>query len=550
MTEGQMPASPSASAGADKNGGLHHGKETVQHEYGQTASVVPVGESIFLPATELLQCFHAGTLSPVQVIEDCIARIEKGNEDLNAFVLTRFTAAREAADEATRRYRDGTARPLEGVPIAIKDLSDFEAGVRTTFGSRIFTEDFEFIPDAPSQHVHRLLEAGAISLGKTATPEFGHKGTTASPAWGDTSTPFRIGINAGGSSGGAAAATAAFMVAAAQGTDAGGSIRIPAAQTATVGLKLTHGQVPTNVAPLSVNPYLHTGPITRTVADAALLGDVLAQPWIGDPTGVPRQTRLSGALNRGAEGLRIAFSPDLDLYPADQDVMNLVREAAHTFRQAGAEVVETPVGLGGITIGPTPDQQRPLTQDDLSRMWRELMGVMYSGSVVDFFAENGIDMRRHADKMTPEFRELIDLGDSVSGRHIRNLEVVQAKIVHAFYRLWTEKEFDLLITPTLACSPHALPNAGDGSTLGPARIGGVPVERTIGWCMTVPFNYTGEPVVSVPAGFLDGLPVGMQIIGPRWADERVVAAAAAYERLRPWHDRYPRDMGLYSLRSS
>ncbi|MFI5985303.1 amidase [Streptomyces sp. NPDC051555] len=503
---------------------------------------VAVGESVFLPAAELLRRFRAGTLSPVDVVEDCIARIETTDQHVGAFVLTRFDHARRAASEAARRYADGTARPLEGLPIATKDLVSFEPGVRNTFGSRIFAEDIDFVPEAASRHVLTLLEAGVISLGKTATPEFGHKGITASPAWGDTSTPFRIGINAGGSSGGAAAATAGFMVAAAEGSDAGGSLRIPAAQTATVGLKLSYGQIPTDVGPVSINPYLHTGPIARTVEDAALLGDVMAQPWIGDPTSVPKQTRLTASLRRGVGGLRIAYSPDLDLYPTDQDVADLVRDAAGAFREAGAEVEEVSIGLDDIMIGPAPESLRPLTQGDLSGMWRELMAVMYVGSVVDNFAGHGIDLMRHSEKMTPEFRALLDLGDTVSGRRVRNIEAIQATIMQVFYRLWTEREYDLLITPTLACTPGALRNAGDGTTVGPSQIGGVPVEETIGWSMTVPFNYSGEPVASVPAGFLDGLPVGMQIVGPRWADERVIAAAAVFERLRPWYVRYPREL--------
>ncbi|MFR9675757.1 amidase [Streptomyces sp. TR02-1] len=508
---------------------------TSQHTNDQTTS-----EVAFLTAGEMLHRFRSGTLTPDQAVEACISRIEDANGTVNAFVRTEFEAAREAAKVAAQRYAEGTARRLEGLPIATKDLFDFERGVRNTFGSRIFTEDVAFIPPASSQHVNRLLDAGAISLGKTATPEFGHKGTCASPAYGDTSTPFRPGINSGGSSGGSCAAVASFMTAAAEGSDAGGSLRIPAAQTATVSLKLTYGQVPTDIPPVSVNPYLFTGPITRTVEDAALLADEMAQPFAADPTSRGTSTDLTAALRLGVKGKRIAFSPDLDLYPTDHSVVRTVRNAANAFQEAGAHVEQAKIGLNEVLVGINHDEGHLLTHGDLSSMWRELMSVLYAGAVVDYFASHGIDMMRHAEKMTPEFRDLIELSDTVSGRRVRNLESLQSRIMMALNKLFTDEGVDLLITPTLACAPSALPNAGDGSTLGPEEIRGEKVERTIGWCMTTPCNFSGHPVANVPAGFLDGLPVGMQIIGPRWGDDAVVAAAAAFEKLRPWYGSYPR----------
>lgn len=493
----------------------------------------PQGEDLcFLPATELHALMRRRSVSPVEVAQAHLDRIDRLNPDLNAFVtLIDPDQLLGQARAAERRFAKRDARPLEGLPLAVKDLFDFLAGVRNTFGSVPFKE-LGFVPPFSATYVQRLVDAGAIPVGKTNTPEFGHEGTTDNFAFGPTRNPFDLAYNAGGSSGGSAAAMAAFLAPISQGSDAGGSVRIPAAMSGIVGFKATFGRIPQDAPPLAHTPFLHPGPMTRTVADAALLMDVMGQPFSGDPLSLSERMDYSRAVGRSIRGARIAYSPNLDLFPVDPEVTRVTGEALNAFRDAGATVEEVSLGLDQLVV-----RGRPIRLSDLSDLWVQEQSVLYAHAVDLLKLYVGVDLLQHRDQLNPEFLGMIELGMGTSAQEYRYGDFLRSDVLHAVEAIFAK--YDFLVTPTL--SVVGVENTDDGNTLGPAEVEGVPVDRLIGWCLTYLYNFTGHPAISVPAGLAaNGLPVGLQIAGRRWADVAVLSAAHAFERARDWADTYPR----------
>src|SRR5437588_2528516 len=283
----------------------------------------------FMPATEMAARIRRRALSPVEAVEAFLTRIGTRNSAINAYVTVVADQARAAARAAERAVMSGAPLgPLHGLPIALKDLYDFKAGVRNTFGAKPLAD---YVPDSDATYVHRLEAAGAIVLGKTNTPEFGHKGVTDNLLVGPTSTPFAPGKNAGGSSGGSAAAVADGLAALAQGTDGGGSIRIPAAFCGVYGFKASWGRVAVATRPNAFGwhtPFVHSGPLARTVEDAALMLGVMAGPHPRDPYSLPDDgTAYQAATHRSIGGLRVAYSARFGDFPVDQQVHDVVRAA-------------------------------------------------------------------------------------------------------------------------------------------------------------------------------------------------------------------------------
>jgi Asp-tRNA(Asn)/Glu-tRNA(Gln) amidotransferase A subunit family amidase len=473
----------------------------------------------FLSATTMAGRIRERELSPVEVMEACLARIEERNGALNAFVTRLDDSARAAAQRAEQALTKGAdLGPLHGVPVAIKDLFDPVAGVRNTFGCRVFEG---FVPEESAVYVQRLQAAGAIVIGKTNTPEFGHKGVTDNLLFGPTSTPFDLSRNAGGSSGGSAAAVADFLVPLAQGSDAGGSIRIPAAHCGVVGFKPSVGRVAAAYRPDGFlhTPCLHAGPITRTVEDAALMAHVICGPHDADPASLPDDgIDWLAAPTRETAGLRVAFSPDLGGFPVEPAVARVVEQA-----------VEALSGAGLITERITLDLGAP--HDRLTDLWLQEMAVLYAATAANL-ATAGVDLLgEHRDALCPEFVALIERGRDTGAVDAKLGDVLRTDVYDALQGVFADH--DVLVSPTVGVPPFL--NAADGSTLGPASVDGQPVERTIGWCLTHPINFTGHPAISVPAGLTpEGLPVGLQIIGRRFDDATVLAVAATLERVRPW----------------
>jgi len=478
-----------------------------------------------MSASQLSLRIRQGDLSPVEVTEAFLARIDEHDARINAYRTVFHEWAREQAREAERAVDDGAVLgPLHGVPVAIKDNADI-AGESTAAGKKPLLNH-------PVEHdsivVERLREAGAILLGKTHMPELGY-GTT-DLSWGEpTSTPFDLDRNSGGSSGGSAAAVAAGMAPLALGTDGGGSIRIPASWCGLYGIKPTFRRVPRTSttgrnAFKSIKPFSEFGPLARSVEDAALMLDVIAGPHAEDVFTLPDdETDYLGSVLDTIDGLDVAFSPDLDIFPVAGEVREIVTDAIPAFERVGATVEETEIG-----------SERP--QTELCATWMAWVDVSRATSA-ELLKRDGIDLLgAHRDELHPELVESIERGREWSAVEHSLIDAVRTEVAEAVRS--TFDRYDLLVAPTLAVPP--VENADDGYTVGPSEVDDEAVDPHLGWCLTYPFNFTGHPAASIPAGFTDdGLPVGLQIVGPRFAEDRVLAASAAFERVRPWTDSYP-----------
>lgn len=463
-------------------------------------------ELCWLPATELAALIRRKKVSPVEVVDAVLGRIEKVNPRINAFVLVTADDARRRARAAERALAKRSARlgPLHGVPFSVKDLVITE-GVRTTFGTPLFRDN---VPAEDAPMVSRLKAAGAIMLGKTNTPTFGWIGATHNLLFGITRNPWNLDRTPGGSSGGASAAAAAGLGPLHVGTDGGGSIRIPASCAGIFGHKPSYGRIPTYPASGAWS-LSHIGPMTRTVADAALVMNACAGPDERDQYSLPAQrVDYVRALSGGVKGLRVAWTDDLGFVDAlDPEVAAVCARAARAFREQGARVERV-----------TPAWPSP------KDAWEQI-----------FCAGLATRMAPYLDRAGEIEAGLLSLIESA-------LKNPPTRYVQAWFdrlawwqhpRAFFEK-YDLLLTPTIACAPFEV------GLDNPTEIAGRRVSPYAWIPFTYPFNLTGQPAASVPAGFTrDGLPVGLQIVGRRFDDVGVLRAAAAFEHARPWAARRP-----------
>lgn len=451
-----------------------------------------------LSATQLLRLYRSKVVSPVDVARAILKRIEDHNPRLNAFNFIAPDAITSAKASEARWARSEPIGPLDGVPTSIKDIL-LTRSWPTLRGSQTVNPKGPWNDDAPA--VARLREAGAMLLGKTTTPEFGWKGVTDSALTGITRNPWNTDRTPGGSSGGGAAAVAAGMGPLTIGTDGGGSIRIPCGFTGLFGLKPSFGRVP--AWPLSpFGTVAHLGPMTRTVADAALMMNVLTLPDARDWHALPYDPRdYRVGLEDGIRGLRIAYSPDLGYVKVDYEVAALVREAVQTFAELGAHVEEVGPGF-----------ENPA----------EIFRVHWYAGAAYVLSALTAEQRRLVD---PGLREVAAEGAKVTLK--QHMDAVQNRgalgvAMNAFH-----SQYDLLLTPTLPIPAfEAGKEVPEGSGM----------KRWTEWTpFSYPFNLTQQPAATVPCGFTStGLPVGLQIVGPRYADALVLRAARAFESARPF----------------
>ncbi|MCU4743304.1 amidase [Natronoglomus mannanivorans] len=477
------------------------------------------------PAWELAERIRDGRTSPTAVVDAHLDRIDDRNDDVNAFITVAADHARAQARDAERALEDGeSVGPLHGVPLALKDLTGFREGIRHTFGCRAFSDN---VATHTAGFVQRLEDAGAIVIGKTNAPEFGHKPVTDNLFVGPTSTPFDLERNSGGSSGGSAAAVADGMAAIGQGGDAAGSIRIPAAFCGIYGLKPSTGRIAESVRPDAFrnhSPFVDKGILTRSVKDAAIALEVMAGPDPSDPFVLPVDDgdyTDSTVLDRSLDDWQIGYSPDLGVFPVAESIHDCVEGALSAFEREGATVEQVDVNLGH-SLETLRDQTR--------------FGLMqaFTAKVADSIERrHGIDfLGEHADDVPREFRERIEAGRTYSPVDIGRMNQVRTAMFDGVQEIFAE--YDLLVTPTLS----VLPIRND--SLDDVRVDGDAIHPRADWLLTWPFNMTGHPAASIPAGFVDGLPVGMQLVGPKFGDDAVLAASAAFERRRPWIDSYDR----------
>jgi aspartyl-tRNA(Asn)/glutamyl-tRNA(Gln) amidotransferase subunit A len=462
-------------------------------------------ELCYTPATELARLIRTRALSPVEAARAVLERIERVNPAVNAFCTVTGDLALDAARAAEQAVMRGARLgALHGVPFSIKDLA-LTAGVRTMSGSHIFATR---VPDTDPPFVRRLREAGGVLLGKTTTPEFGWKAIGDSPLTGVTRNPWNPGMTTGGSSAGAGAAAAAGLGPLHQGSDGAGSIRIPSGFCGIYGLKPSFGRVP--MWPASNNDYAsHVGPMTRTVADAALMLAVMAGPDEMDRTSLETAPAdYAGALHAGIEGWRVAWSPDLGGLRVDPDVAAVARQAARAFEDLGCVVEEVTPGFAD-------------SHDLIRCTW----SCHEAGNYAQYLPQ-------WRDRMDPGLVACIE-----DGLRYSVVDYVEARGRKLAY--WDSvrplfETYALLLTPTLSVA--AFP-------VGRLNPEGWPQHRWdwIEWAsFSYPFNFTGQPAATVPAGFTPaGLPVGLQIVGRRFADLAVLQASAAFEAARPWAGRRP-----------
>ena len=465
-----------------------------------------------MPATELAAAVRAGEISPVDVVQAVSDRMDAVEPVLHAFCTPTLDLARQQAEDlADRISAGGKVGPLAGVPIGIKDLVATR-GIRTAMGSKAYED---FVPDEDDIVVERLKAADAVIIGKTNVPEFGYSGVGHNPVFETTRNPWDPAMTPGGSSAGSGAAVAAGMGPIAVGSDGGGSVRIPSAHCGLFGMKASMGRVPLYPGcrderypgVSSWESLEHIGPMSRTVADSALMLSVMAGPDPRDRHTIPTSdVDWTGCLSGGIRGLRVAFSPDLGYAAVDPAVR---------------EVVQSAVGVFETELGCHVEQADPGFEDPYAAFW----GIVALDTDLR-------GMRRLAaeNEMSPHLVEF--LARPWTAEDLTDAVMTRKAVTNTMWRFM--QDHDLLLTPTLTVPPFPV------HVQGPEKVDGRMVPSFQWLSFTLPFNMTGQPAATVPAGWTpDGLPVGLQIVGRHLADETVLRAAAAFEAAAPWRDRWP-----------
>ena len=460
------------------------------------------------PATELAALLRAREISARELLEAHLRRIERLNPQLNAVVTLDAGGARRAAAAADEAQAAGEPLgPLHGLPVAHKD-THATGGMRTTWGSPVLADS---VPAADELVVARLVGAGAIRVGKTNVPEFAAGSHTFNPVFGVTQNPYRHGLSVGGSSGGAAAALAAGLVPLAEGSDMGGSLRNPAAFCNVVGLRPTPGRVPTWPAPMAWSTLSVQGPLGRTVADVALQLSVLAGPDARVPISLDDDPAgFAAPLPDRLDGMRVAWAPDLDgRIAVDPAITAALTASVGVFEQLGAVVEEACPDLSGAD---------------------EAFGTLRAWL---FEASLGDVVRRSPDLVKESIRWNVALGEQLRGADVARAEKLHTRLHERMTEFFSR--FDVLLAPTTQVLPFPV------DLEYPAEIAGVPQENYLEWMRSCTLlSPTGCPALSVPGGFTpDGLPVGLQVVGPARADRRVLEVGHAFEQATRFGERRP-----------
>jgi len=461
-----------------------------------------MGELNRLPARELARLVREKQASPVEILDAHLAAIERANPKVNAIVTLALEPARDAARAAEVAVMRGAALgPLHGVPVGIKDITP-TAGIRTTWGSPLFADH---VPAEDAEVVRRIKRAGVIVIGKTNTPEFAAGGNTVNRVFGATRNPWDLERSASGSTGGGGAALAAAMIPLAEGTDFGGSVRTPAAFCGVVGLRTTAGLVPRQPITLPWHDQSVTGPMARDVADCALFLDAMTGFSTVSPLSVPPAWESAYAIVERAEslrGVRLAYAPAIGPTGIDPEVARVCREAAFALERHGAAVEEIALDLSDGRDAFITLRGEAMVGNHLARL--EKLG-----------------------ELDPNLAGNIRLGLGVQILDIARAEHKRAEIWHRWRALF--ERCDLLLTPTAPVLPFPVEQNH------PTEIAGKKLESYMDWlAQTFLVSLAGLPAASVPAGLsASRLPVGLQIVGPRLSEPRILACAKFVERDHP-----------------
>lgn len=463
--------------------------------------------------SELVSQMKAKKLSPVEVTDYFLKRIEDHNDKINAFVTLNEKAGEEAKKAEERLMKEENVGDFHGIPIAIKDLT-LTNGIRTTFGSPAFQN---YIPDRDAVIVERLKRAGAIVIGKTNTPEFGHIGTTDNLLFGATKNPWNASKTSGGSSGGSAAAVGAGLVPIAEGNDGGGSIRIPASFCGVYGFKPTYGAIPNTNSTAnafgSTAPFANHGVLSHSPLDAALFLENTQGPSTRDPFSLPVYNKeISQKLKGDLKGVRIAYTENLGLYEVDKEVAHIVESTLSKWEELGCTVEKIDMDFGM----------------NLERFITFFTSMWYSSAA----AGSGPLLNENPEWVTDSYKAMIEEGTKLNAVQYKNLDPIRTSIWNRMQDFFDS--YDLILSPTLAVP------AFDYRLLGPDKINGKKISSVSDWLLTHLYNTTGFPAASLPIGFsASGLPIGLQIAGNRFQDELVLRASYAYDEEYSKQKRFP-----------
>ncbi|MFX1452940.1 MAG: amidase [Promethearchaeota archaeon] len=466
-------------------------------------------EMCFISACDMAEKIKNQELTSSEITEAIIERIKKINPIVNAYCTPTFELAREMAKKSDEAIKKGEKLgKLHGIPISIKDLIETK-GIRTTYGSLIYEH---YVPDVDEIVVKRLKDAGCVILGKTNTPEIGHKTATDNFIFGETVNPWDLKKTCGGSSGGAAVAVATGMSPLALGSDGGGSIRIPASFCGVYGLKPTFGRIPRIFKNMAYSIFSHYGPLTRFVKDAALMLDAMAGPYPADKYSIPQKNpNFLKNLEEEPNNLKIGYSLDLNVKACDEEVEKSILDAVQKF-----QAFEWCSSLEKVKI---------ILKKALIALSTNVAAAMY------YDYKPFIDQWR--EKMAPELVRMIDAGMELKAFDLFRAESYAKEINNTINQYF--KKYDILITPTTP-----IPAIELGIPY-PSKIAGksTPPTGLMGFCY--PFNITWNPAASIPCGWTShGLPIGMQIIGKRLDEITILQVSKAFEDLQPWQNKKPR----------
>ena len=462
---------------------------------------------LYTPAVELAKKIKARELSPVELMQQSLERIDEVNKVLNCFCFVFHDQAMEGARKAEHAVMSGkTLGPAHGLPFGVKDVTPV-AGETMTRGSKMYQH---YVPESDALIVKRFKNAGAIVIGKTTTPEFAYSSFTQSPLWGVTLNPWNTTRTPGGSSGGSAAAVASACVPLAEGTDMGGSVRIPASFCNLVGLKPSLGRIPMDILPTVFDNISHFGPLARTIADANLFMNIAGGPDDRDIMSLPEKMIFPIPADKNIKGLKLALSMDLGIYDVNPQVKQAVLDAAGRFEEMGAMVEPVELGWNSRYVD----------------VWVDMWGVYLDACFTR-------DLDRWRDDMDPHVVELVEHGRRISAVDYKKYERLRTEQWHLLCDVFDQ--YDALLTPTMA-QPAPYHDQTDNEFNGFTRDG-----KLMGLDMTSVFNNVAQcPALSVPAGFTDdALPIGLQIIGHRFADLDVMKLGAALESSLGLCDRRP-----------